>query len=660
MSSESWQQGKEEEAQDEVKTEKNDTSAHRDDGDGIPTKAKEERLEGGYPREQCIKKQGFTPNKEEISDGLGLGLGDYPQEDGINIKNITPIKGTSQGELDNHPPANDGGSTLAESQVDAEGDAIDRMVEDLVSKSPPHHSTSDGLKTGNEEIGNNNRIALEVNDYERVIANDSNKVSSQLHGVNQEDITPIKVERPGGDGEFHTNAPLEERPEGDLDTNPPAYDGAEAEVENAIDKMVEDMASESPSHESKLVGFQNGEHEVGNIHEAVGATEIFVGSNDYKESIDGSNNGSVINEGDKEEEETSDDASLRTPYPPPPPGYEHYPPPPGYYPYPPHYPPHPHYGYPPPPPGYYPPPPPGYYPPPGHPHHPLPPQHPLPPGERDPSTGNFIYGGPPPTAAAPAKRSRMRIKTPQDILNRKIRKNAQSRSRAARLREKVDTIKVKGDEVKTEDEARLYHTFEERRARKNNRSRERALEKKAELERITAKPENERTKEEIEILDIAITAKRRKNEGDRLRRERLKKMGLKVKPPGVSIRGRPRKPLSGEPVYKYGNPVPVAPLYPPGVPPMPPPGLPHGGSDTFQYPPPAIPPSYPAMYYNEPPPMKEDNDDRERNDQEGEATLGDRNTDQEVSDLLLQDDVTGNEDHTVDVDMKQTSESVDC
>jgi len=254
----------------------------------------------------------------------------------------------------------------------------------------------------------------------------------------------------------------------------------------------------------------------------------------------------------------------------------------------------------------------------------------------------------------------MRIKTTQDILNRKIRKNAQSRSRAARLREKVVTIKVKGDELKTEDESRLYHTFEERRARKNNRSRERALEKKAELDRITAKPENERTKEEIEILDIAVTAKRRKNEGDRLRRERLKKMGLKVKPPGVSIRGRPRKPLSGEPIFKYGNPVPVAPLYPPGGPPMPPPGLPHGGSDTFQYPPPAMPPSYPAMYYNEPPPMKEDNDDRERNDQEGEVTLEDRNTDQEVSDLLLQDDVAGNEEHTVDVDMKETSESVDC
>lgn len=243
-------------------------------------------------------------------------------------------------------------------------------------------------------------------------------------------------------------------------------------------------------------------------------------------------------------------------------------------------------------------------------------------------------------------------------MNRKIRKNAQSRSRAARLREKVDTIKVKGDNMKTEEEARLYQTFEERRSRKNNRSRERALEKKAELERITAKPESERTTEEIETLNIAMTAKRRKNEGDRLRRERLKTMGLKVKPPGVSIRGRPRKPLSGEPkMFTYGNPVPFAPVGPPM-----PPSIPHAGTDTFQYPPQAMPPSYPAMYYNEPPSMKDENDERGEGEinQEIEVRSDDRpgsarsnSTEQEVSDLLLQDDIN--------VDMKEASDpGIEC
>ena len=260
----------------------------------------------------------------------------------------------------------------------------------------------------------------------------------------------------------------------------------------------------------------------------------------------------------------------------------------------------------------------------------------------------------------------MRIKTPQDIMNRKVRKNAQSRSRAARLREKVDGIKTKVDELKTDDESRLYSTFEERRARKNNRSRERALEKKAELDRITIKPESERNKDEAEILNIAMTAKRRKNEGDRLRRERLKKMGLKVKPPGVSIRGRPRKPLSGEPMLPYGNPVPgLAPLLAPGAP-MPPQGLPplpHGGSDTFQYPPPAMPHAYPPPnpYYNEPPPMKEDNDDGEgEGNNESDDRPGSANTAQEVSELLLQDHDGGEEEHHIDMDIKEASETVEC
>lgn len=263
----------------------------------------------------------------------------------------------------------------------------------------------------------------------------------------------------------------------------------------------------------------------------------------------------------------------------------------------------------------------------------------------------------------------MRIKTPQDIMNRKVRKNAQSRNRAARLRDKVDTIKIKGNDEMTEDEVRIYSTVEERRARKNNRSRERALEKKAELERIIGLPESERTAEEIETLNITINAKKRKNEGDRLRRERLKKMGLKVKPPGVSIRSRPRKPLSGENILPYGNP-PLAMGMPPlGMPvvgggEMAPPVLPpllHAGADTFQYPPAPIPHAYPPpnSYYAEPPPMKDDNEDNvEEHGDTDEGNLdyipGSANAEQEVSELLLEDhDVVGGEQDAGDEHIKE-------
>ena len=199
------------------------------------------------------------------------------------------------------------------------------------------------------------------------------------------------------------------------------------------------------------------------------------------------------------------------------------------------------------------------------------------------------------------KRSRSRIKTIQDVINRRLRKNAQSRHRAARLRDKVESIKTKAQEELEEEEARLCETVEERRARKNNRSRERALEKKAELERVMEMPENERTEEEQELYDLTIAAKKRKNEGDRLRRERLKTMGLKVKPPGVSIHARARRPLSGEGMLPlpltYGAPphpgmmgIPFARPAPPGGP-MGLPPLVHDGSDPFHYPPPSAPSS---------------------------------------------------------------------
>lgn len=244
-----------------------------------------------------------------------------------------------------------------------------------------------------------------------------------------------------------------------------------------------------------------------------------------------------------------------------------------------------------------------------------------------------------------------------DIASRKARKNAQSRQRAARLRRKVESIKTKAKDKELEEvDAKLYHTVEERRARKNNRSRERALEKKAEIERILAKPEIERTKEEMDCLEIANAAKKRKNEGDRLRRERLKSMGLKSKPPGVSILSRPDQSLLGGrennilPYDASPSPSSLIPPLPPGVivPPLyahhPPPQILHNGSDTFRYLPPAPhPQSYPPpnSYYAEPPPpppvMKEEEGDDDNID------VGLTNIDEESNSDTLPDSASNNE-----------------
>jgi hypothetical protein len=159
------------------------------------------------------------------------------------------------------------------------------------------------------------------------------------------------------------------------------------------------------------------------------------------------------------------------------------------------------------------------------------------------------------------------------LYKRKAQKNIQSRRRAAKLCQKVNEIKSKAQvEGLKEEEAKLCETIEECRAQKNERSRIRALEKKAEIERVMSIPEHEQTEEEMKLFETTMSAKRRKNEGDRLRQERLKNMGLRQKPPGVSIITRPRKPQGGEELplgAKYltlGGPHRPLPLLPPPPP----------------------------------------------------------------------------------------------
>ena len=150
------------------------------------------------------------------------------------------------------------------------------------------------------------------------------------------------------------------------------------------------------------------------------------------------------------------------------------------------------------------------------------------------------------------------------ILERKNRKNAQSRARAAKLRNKIKTVKEMSEEEKSDEQRKLIEVFEERRRRKNERSRERAIEKKEKISRILRKPEHERTAQEKLDLEIATKAKEKKNRGDRIRRERIKMMGLlKGKKPPLP-RGRPRK--RKDPPIEQKPPSPATPtLTPSGI-----------------------------------------------------------------------------------------------
>jgi hypothetical protein len=110
--------------------------------------------------------------------------------------------------------------------------------------------------------------------------------------------------------------------------------------------------------------------------------------------------------------------------------------------------------------------------------------------------------------------------------NKKETKNAQSRARAEKLRERVAEMQMKPREVLSKEELDIIQLDEKRRAKKNARSRERALQKKSDIDRILAIPEHERSREDQVALEIAVKAKLRKNEGDRRRRVKQKEVGV--------------------------------------------------------------------------------------------------------------------------------------
>lgn len=114
---------------------------------------------------------------------------------------------------------------------------------------------------------------------------------------------------------------------------------------------------------------------------------------------------------------------------------------------------------------------------------------------------------------------------PPKVLERRERKNAQSRLRAANLKERISYILSKLPSERNAEEVSILHTFEERRAKKNGRSRERASFRKEELKRIVSKPEDLWTQEEKTFMVETMVAKYKKNEGDRLRRRKIKADG---------------------------------------------------------------------------------------------------------------------------------------
>eukprot|EP00526_Cylindrotheca_closterium_P001685 CAMPEP_0113615178 /NCGR_PEP_ID=MMETSP0017_2-20120614/7563_1 /TAXON_ID=2856 /ORGANISM="Cylindrotheca closterium" /LENGTH=1063 /DNA_ID=CAMNT_0000524399 /DNA_START=156 /DNA_END=3347 /DNA_ORIENTATION=+ /assembly_acc=CAM_ASM_000147 len=122
---------------------------------------------------------------------------------------------------------------------------------------------------------------------------------------------------------------------------------------------------------------------------------------------------------------------------------------------------------------------------------------------------------------------------------RRDKKNAQARLRTAKLREQLDKIHAKPPELWTAEERRLLERNEARRQQKNLRSRSRATETKEEIDRISLIPVEERTEKEIAYYNYVMGQKKRKIEGDKLRRSRVKELGLPFdqKAPGVPARG---------------------------------------------------------------------------------------------------------------------------
>ncbi len=109
---------------------------------------------------------------------------------------------------------------------------------------------------------------------------------------------------------------------------------------------------------------------------------------------------------------------------------------------------------------------------------------------------------------------------------RRARINALSQRRAQRKRKEIGLIRSKPEQERTIEESRVLHEFDDLRDRKNDRSKERSIETKRKMDILLQKPEEERTAREVHFLTTHLQKRSRKNEGDRMRRGRMKALGM--------------------------------------------------------------------------------------------------------------------------------------
>jgi hypothetical protein len=109
------------------------------------------------------------------------------------------------------------------------------------------------------------------------------------------------------------------------------------------------------------------------------------------------------------------------------------------------------------------------------------------------------------------------------------------------LKKQLVSIAEKPDWERTPEEVELLMKDEQRRKHKNTMSKERAQKRRDMMAGISQRVPDEQTPEEAAWLEEQTRKRQHKAEGDRLRRKRIKELGLDFKryggKPGISARG---------------------------------------------------------------------------------------------------------------------------
>jgi hypothetical protein len=120
-------------------------------------------------------------------------------------------------------------------------------------------------------------------------------------------------------------------------------------------------------------------------------------------------------------------------------------------------------------------------------------------------------------------------------------KNLLSRQRTQASKERLASIADKPEWERTPEEVELLQNDALRRKHKNSMSKERAHKRRKMMAGISQKATHEQTQEEAMWLEEQTRKRQHKAEGDRLRRKRIKELGLDLKryggKPGITARG---------------------------------------------------------------------------------------------------------------------------